>query len=150
MKRLILAVCLVFMVGVGFAIDYLPKTFTTSTFIAKVHDDGKIKYALTKDEIAWYICSDFSTYFCGLSITKNYEKYNHGKIDFTSCKLYTIRVGNTVYLEIFYSFDLLPEYSDKGIPLKEVQRISDKAGDLFIEAWESIEDPIIDEIKNGI
>ena len=149
MKKLILAVCLVFMVGVGFAKDYLPKTFTTATCIAKVHDDGKIKYALTKDEIAWHICSDFSVYFRGLSISKNYEKYNFGKIDFTSCSLYTIRVGNTVYLEIFYSFDLLPDYSDNGIPFKEVERISDKAGDLFIEAWKSIEDPIMDEIKNG-
>lgn len=149
MKRLILAVCLLFTVLCGgFAKDFYPKTFATDTYIATKYDDGKIKYALTEDEIIKQVVYDYSSYFNGLiDNSKIYEPEGIKKIDIDSCHFFIMESDNVVYLKAYYKFLLLSSDYDYGIPLKERKLIIDKVLELSKEAWENIEDPIIDEIR---
>lgn len=147
MKRLILAVCLVFMVGFGFAKNWYPKTFATDTLIGTKYDDGKIKYALTEDEIIKQVVYDYSFYFNGLIDSNNYGTEGIEKIDINSCRFFIMEDGGVVYLKAHYSFLLLSGDYDEGIPLKEKNVILNKVLELSKEAWEIVsEDPIM----NGI
>lgn len=150
MKRLILAVCLVFTVLCGgFAINWYPKTFATDTYIGTKYDDGKIKYALTEDEIIKQVVYDYSFYFNGLiDNSNNYEAEGIEKIDINSCRFFITVHNNVIYLKAYYSFLLLSGDYDDGIPLNERNIIMDRILELSKEAWESIEDPIIDEIRS--
>lgn len=150
MKKLILAVCLVFMVGVGFAMDYLPKTFTTETYIATLYDDGKIKYALTEDDITLLFSYDIGCYLAGMLDYKFYQSLGLQKIGNIECKFFIRRTrDDEVYLTVQYSFVLMSYKYEGGIPLKERNRIIDKVSGLTRRTWKHIKDPIIDEIKNG-
>ena len=147
MKRLILAVCLVFMVGFGFAKNWYPKTFATDTLIGTKYDDGKIKYALTEDEIIKQVVYDYSFYFNGLIDSNNYGTEGIEKIDINSCRFFIMEDDGVVYLKAHYSFLLLSGDYDEGIPLKEKNVILNKVLELSKEAWEIVsEDPIM----NGI
>lgn len=148
MKRLILAVCLVFMVLCGgFARNWYPKTFATDTLIGTKYDDGKIKYALTEDEIIKQVVYDYSFYFNGLiDNSNNYEAEGIEKIDINSCRFFITVHNNVIYLKAYYSFLLLSGDYDDGIPLNERNIIMDRILELSKEAWESIEDPIMNEI----
>ena len=147
MKRLILAVCLVFMVGFGFAKNWYPKTFATDTLIGTKYDDGKIKYALTEDEIIKQVVYDYSFYFNGLIDSNNYGTEDIEKIDINSCRFFIMEDDGVVYLKAHYSFLLLSGDYDEGIPLKEKNVILNKVLELSKEAWEIVsEDPIM----NGI
>lgn len=147
MKRLILAVCLVFMVGFGFAKNWYPKTFATDTLIGTKYDDGKIKYALTEDEIIKQVVYDYSFYFNGLIDSNNYGIEGIEKIDINSCRFFIMEDDGVVYLKAHYSFLLLSGDYDEGIPLKEKNVILNKVLELSKEAWEIVsEDPIM----NGI
>ena len=146
MKRLILAVCLVFMVGFGFAKNWYPKTFATDTLIGIKYDDGKIKYALTEDEIIKQVVYDYSFYFNGLIDSNNYGTEGIEKIDINSCRFFIMEDDGVVYLKAQYSFLLLSGDYDEGIPLKEKNVILNRLLELSKEAWESIEDPIMNEI----
>ena len=146
MKRLILAVCLVFMVGFGFAKNWYPKTFATDTLIGIKYDDGKIKYALTEDEIIKQVVYDYSFYFNGLIDSNNYGTEGIEKIDISSCRFFIMEDDGVVYLKAHYSFLLLSGDYDEGIPLKEKNVILNRLLELSKEAWESIEDPIMNEI----
>lgn len=147
MKKLILAVCLVFMVGFGFAKNWYPKTFATDTLIGTKYDDGKIKYALTEDEIIKQVVYDYSFYFNGLIDSNNYETDGIEKIDINSCRFFIMEDDGVVYLKAHYSFLLLSGDYDEGIPLKEKNVILNKVLELSKEAWEIVsEDPIM----NGI
>lgn len=147
MKKLILAVCLVFMVGFGFAKNWYPKTFATDTLIGTKYDDGKIKYALTEDEIIKQVVYDYSFYFNGLIDSNNYETDGIEKIDINSCRFFIMEDDGVVYLKAHYSFLLLSGDYDEGIPLKEKNVILNKVLELSKEAWEIVsEDPIMNEI----
>lgn len=147
MKRLILAVCLVFMVGFGFARNWYPKTFATDTLIGTKYDDGKIKYALTEDEIIKQVVYDYSFYFNGLIDSNNYGTEGIEKIDINSCRFFIMEDDGVVYLKAHYSFLLLSGDYDEGIPLKEKNVILNKVLELSEEAWEIVsEDPIMNEI----
>lgn len=147
MKKLILAVCLVFMVGFGFAKNWYPKTFATDTLIGTKYDDGKIKYALTEDEIIKQVVYDYSFYFNGLIDSNNYETDGIEKIDINSCRFFIMEDDGVVYLKAQYSFLLLSGDYDEGIPLKEKNVILSKVLELSKEAWGIVsEDPIM----NGI
>lgn len=147
MKKLILAVCLVFMVGFGFARNWYPKTFATDTLIGTKYDDGKIKYALTEDEIIKQVVYDYSFYFNGLIDSNNYGTEGIEKIDINSCRFFIVEDDGVVYLKAHYSFLLLSGDYDEGIPLKEKNVILSKVLELSKEAWEIVsEDPIMNEI----
>ena len=149
MKRLILAVCLLFTVLCGgFARNWYPKTFATDILIGTKYDDGKIKYALTEDEIIKQVVYDYSFYFNGLiDNSNNYETEGIEKIDINSCRFFIMEDDGVVYLKAQYSFLLLSGDYDKGIPLKEKNFILSKVLELSKEAWEIVsEDPIMNEI----
>lgn len=149
MKRLILAVCLVFMVRFGFARNWYPKTFATDTLIGTKYDDGKIKYALTEDEIIKQVVYDYSFYFNGLIDSNNYGTEGIEKIDINSCRFFIMEDDGVVYLKAHYSFLLLSGDYDEGIPLKEKNVILNKVLELSKEAWEIVsEDPIMNEIMD--
>lgn len=153
MKKLILAVCLVFMVGVGFAKDYFSKMFATDTFIATIYDDGKVKYALTEEEIAEQIGSDSVIYFNSLIDYLTNFTYGTKKIESIygiKCIFAVKRIDDLVYLRLHYFFYLMTYDCEGGISLKEKNTILDKLEEVTLEAWESLEDPIIDEIKKGL
>ena len=149
MKRLILAVCLLFTVLCGgFAKNWYPKTFATDILIGTKYDDGKIKYALTEDEIIKQVVYDYSFYFNGLiDNSNNYEAEGIEKIDINSCRFFIMENDGVVYLKAQYSFLLLSGDYDEGIPLKEKNVILSKVLELSKEAWEIVsEDPIMNEI----
>ena len=148
MKKLILAVCLLFTILCGgFAKDWYPKAFATYTYIATKYDDGKIKYALTEDEIIKQVVYDYSFYFNGLIDSNNYGTEGIEKIDIDSCHFFIMESDGVVYLKAYYSFFLLSGEYDEGIPLKEKKLVLNKVLELSKEAWASIEDPIMDEIR---
>lgn len=150
MKRLILAVCLLFTVLCGgFARNWYPKTFATDTLIGTKYDDGKIKYALTEDEIIKQVVYDYSSYFKGLIDGNNYGTEGIEKIDINSCRFFIMEDDGVVYLKAHYSFLLLSGDYDEGIPLKEKNAVLRKVLELSKEAWEIVsEDPIMNEIMS--
>ena len=152
MKRLILAVCLLFTVLCGgFAKNWYPKTLATDTLIGTKYDDGKIKYALTEKEIFSQLVYDTLFYLSGIIDGKYYQSEGLEKIGNIECKFFIRRTrGGEVYLKVHYSFVLMSYKYEGGIPLEEGDRIIDKIVGLTDRTWEHIKDPIIDEIKKSL
>ena len=149
MKRLVLVVCLLLTVmGFGFAKDNYFKSFSTLTKVASKYDDGKLKYAITEGEIRGLLIEDCKYYFYGMIDSGEYRTDGIEKIDIKSCVFGIYENDNDVYVTLFVDFYLLSGRYEEGIPLNNGSLIINTLREMFEEAWEAFDDPIIEEIRS--